>query len=111
MARASHIAEESYRELKSYVHGRTVLQKQKSDTLNRIHKLLTQMNIKIQHLISDIEGVSGMKLLRGIAEGITDPQKLLSLIDVSKLKAGKEDVIDIADLFQANSFLYSASAP
>jgi hypothetical protein len=26
-------------------------------------------------------------------------------------QCGKEDVIDIADLFQANSFLYSASAP
>ncbi len=75
------------------MHERTVLQKQKSDTLNHIHKLLTQMNIKVQHLISDIEGVSGMELLRGIAKGITDPQELLSLIDVSKLKADKEDLV------------------
>lgn len=93
LLRASHIAPEIYRELKSYLHERTVLQNQKSDTLNRIHKLLTQMNIKVQHLISDIEGVSGMELLRGIAKGITDPEQLLSLIDVSKLKAGKEDLI------------------
>lgn len=93
LLRASHIAPEVYRELKSYLHERTVLLKQKSDTLNRIHKLLTQMNIKVQHLISDIEGVSGMSLLRGIAEGITDAQELLSLIDVSKLKADKEDLV------------------
>ena len=93
LLRASHIPQEVYRELKSYLHERTVLQNQKSDTLNRIHKLLTQMNIKVQHLISDIEGVSGMELLRGIAKGITDPEQLLSLIDVSKLKAGKEDLI------------------
>jgi len=93
LLRASHIAEEVYRELKSYLHERTILQNQKSDTLNRIHKLLTQMNIKVQHLISDIEGVSGMKLLRGIAHGLTAPEELLSLINVSKLKADKEDLI------------------
>ncbi len=93
LLRASHIAKEVFRELKSYLHERTVLQNQKSDTLNRIHKLLTQMNIKVQHLISDIEGVSGMKLLRGIAEGKTNPEELLALIDVTKLKADKEDLI------------------
>ncbi len=93
LLRASHIAKEIYRELKSYLHERNILQKQKSDTLNRLHKLLTQMNIKVQHLISDIEGVSGMKLLRGIASGITDPAELLSLINVDKLKADKEDLI------------------
>jgi transposase len=92
LLRASHIAPEIYRELKSYLHERNVLQQQKSDTLNRIHRVLTQMNIKMQHLISDIEGVSGMKLLRGIANGMDDPQTLLSLIDVSKLKASEEEL-------------------
>ena len=93
LLRASHIAKEEYRELKSYIHERAVMQKQKSDTLNRIHKLLTQMNIKVQHLISDIEGVSAMKLLRGIAKGINEPEQLLSLIDVSKLKADRESLL------------------
>lgn len=93
LLRASHIADEVYRELRSYLHERNLLQKQKSDTLNRIHKLLTQMNIKVQHLISDIEGVSGMKLLCGIASGITDAKELLALIDVHKLKAGEEDLL------------------
>lgn len=93
LLRASHIAPEIYRELRTYIHERNVLQKQKSDTLNRIHKLLTQMNIKVQHLISDIEGVSGMKLLRGIANGIKDTDELLSLIDVGKLKADRESLV------------------
>jgi transposase len=93
LLRASHVAPEIYRELREYIHERNILQKQKSDTLNRIQRLLTQMNIKVQHLISDIEGVSGMKLLRGIAQGINDAEKLLSVIDVSKLKADKADLI------------------
>jgi transposase len=90
---ASHIAEEVYRELRNYLHERNVLQQQKSDTLNRIQKILTQMNIKIQHLISDIEGVAGMKILRGIANGISNSQELLAEIDVRKLKASKEDLL------------------
>ncbi len=93
LLRASHIAPELYRELKDYIHERNILQKQKSDMLNRIQKLLTQMNIKVQHLISDIEGVSGLRLLRGIADGITDSEQLLSLIDIGKLKAEKTDLI------------------
>lgn len=93
LLRASHIAPELYRELRSYLHERNILQNQKSDTLNRIQKILTQMNIKVQHLISDVEGVSGMCLLRGIANGINNAEELLSLIDVDKLKAGKEDLL------------------
>lgn len=93
LLRSSHIAPDLYRELKTYIHERNVLQKMKSDTLNRIHKILTQMNIKVQHVISDIEGVAGMKLLRGIAVGITDPEKLLSLVNTSKLKATKDELL------------------
>ena len=93
LLRASHIAPDVYRELKEYIHERNILQKHKSDTLNRIQRLLTQMNIKVQHLISDMEGVSGLLLLRGIADGINDAEQLLSLIDIRKLKADKTDLI------------------
>jgi transposase len=92
LLRSSHIAPELYRELKTYIHERNILQSMKSDTLNRIHKILTQMNIKVQHIISDIEGAAGMKLLRGIASGITDPEKLLSLVN-TKLKATTEELL------------------
>lgn len=93
LLRASHIAPEMYRELRGYLHERDILQKQKSDTLNRIHRALTQMNIKFQHLISDIEGVSGMRLLHGIAEGIKAPARLLALMDTDKLKASEGDLL------------------
>lgn len=93
LLRSSHIAPELTRELKMYIHERNVLQDMKSDTLNRIHKILTQMNIKVQHVISDIEGAAGMKLLRGIASGITDPEKLLSLVKTSTLKATAEELL------------------
>ena len=92
LLRASHIAEEQYRELRTYIHERGVLQKNKSDTLNRIHKVLTQMNIKVQHIISDIEGVTGLQIVRRIAAGTTTPEKILEGLNIHKLKASKEDL-------------------
>jgi transposase len=91
--RASHIADESYRELRTYIHERGIFQKQKSDTLNRIQKALSQMNIKYQHLISDIEGVVGMQILKRIAEGATDAEAILSGLNLKKLKASREDLV------------------
>jgi len=93
LLRNSHIATELYRELRHYIHERTLCQDQKGDLLNRIQRNLTTMNIKFQHLISDIEGVAGMKLLRAIASGINDPGMLLRQIDYRQLKASPEDLL------------------
>ncbi len=93
LLRASHIADESYRELRLYIHERGIFQKQKSDTLNRIQKVLTQMNIKYQHLISDIEGVAGMEILERIAGGCTDAESILAGLNLSRLKSNKEELI------------------
>jgi hypothetical protein len=86
LLRNSHIAEQLYRELRQYLQARETLQDQKGDTLNRIQKCLTLMNIKFQNIIDDIEGVNSMKLVRGICDGKTDPQELLSLINHKILK-------------------------
>lgn len=93
LLRASHIAEEQYRELRTYIHERGVLQQQKADTLNRIHKVLTQMNIKFQHVISDIEGVAGMQVVERIAQGETCAETLLAGIKTKSLKTPKEELV------------------
>lgn len=93
LLRASHIAEEQYRQLRTYIHERGILQKQKSDTINRIHRVLTQMNIKFQHVISDIEGVTGMAVIEKIAQGETSTEILLSGINTGRLKTAREILI------------------
>lgn len=93
LLRASHIAKEEYRELRTYIHERNIMQQQKSDTLNRVHKVLTQMNIKWQHVISDIEGVEGMKVLRRLAAGVTIMEDLLADVKTNRLKASDEVIV------------------
>lgn len=97
LLRPSHIAEEQYRELRTYIHERGILQQQKSDTLNRIHKVLTQMNIKLQHIISDIEGVTGMLIIQRIADGVTGIENLLAGVQIERLKASKEQLAKSLD--------------
>ena len=48
----------------------------KSRMTDRKYKLLTRMNIKVQHLISDIEGVGGRNPVRGIAGRINNVSEL-----------------------------------
>jgi transposase len=92
LMRNSFIAQDINRELRSYIHERNNLQDNKSKVLNQIHRTLTQLNIKVQHLVSDIEGVIGMQIIRRIANGIFDPKKILEGLNISLLKASIEDL-------------------
>jgi len=46
-----------------------------------MQKALSQMNIKLQHVISDITGVTGMKIIRAIVQGERDGVTLAAMKD------------------------------
>ncbi|KMN10162.1 IS110 family transposase, partial [Pseudomonas helleri] len=50
-------------------------------TINRMQKALSQMNIQLANVISDITGVTGMKILQAINHGERDPHALAALRD------------------------------
>jgi transposase len=54
-----------------------------------MQKALTQMNFQIQHVISDITGVTGMAILDAILAGQRDPVELAQLRD-PRIKASEE---------------------
>jgi len=57
--------------------------------VNHLHKALTQMNIQLQHVISDLTGVTGLAILQAILGGQRDPQKLAALKD-HRIKASRD---------------------
>jgi transposase len=63
---------------------------------NRIEGLLEVGRIKISGLLSDVLGASGRRMLRALAQGETDPQKLASLGD-SSLRATKAELARALD--------------
>jgi transposase len=56
-----------------------------------MQKALTQMNLQLQHVISDITGWTGMKILRAIVAGERDRRRLAALRDV-RTKANEETI-------------------
>lgn len=49
--------------------------------IQHMQKALTQMNLKLQHVVSDVTGVTGMAILKAIVSGERDPAKLAQLRD------------------------------
>ncbi len=82
---------EHIRELRSYLRQRSMLIKYAAQHIQHMQKALTQMNIKLQHVVSDITGKTGMDIIRAIIGGERDPQKLSELRDY-RIKADHETI-------------------
>ena len=65
--------------LRSFVRQRDTLVRSASRCVQHMQKALTQMNLKLQHVLSDITGVTGMAILRAILAGERDPHRLAKL--------------------------------
>jgi transposase len=75
--------------LRDYTRQRRNLLQINSDTVRRMQKALELMNIKIHTVISDILGVTGMKMVKAILKGERDLTVLSQLCDV-RIKATPE---------------------
>jgi len=63
-------------ELRAYVRQRSMLIESASRHIHQMQKALTQMNIQLHHVIKDITGETGMKIIREIVAGEKDPTVL-----------------------------------
>ena len=79
LIRASFIPPAGIRVLRDLTRHRKSLLRDRVKTTNRIHKLLETANIKLATVVSDIGGVSGQAMLRALADGETDPERLAAL--------------------------------
>jgi transposase len=80
------------RTLRSIVRHRKSLVRTSSTYLNRMQKALELMNIKLQTIISDIDGKTGMLIIEAILAGERDPEVLANLRD-RRIKASREEII------------------
>jgi transposase len=68
-------------ELRAYLRHRDNLIKAAAVHIQHMQKALTQMNLQIHNVISDITGKTGMAIIRSIVAGNRDPKALASLRD------------------------------
>jgi transposase len=62
-----------------------------SSVIQRMQKVLTEMNVQLSNVLSDLSGMSGMKIIGAILEGERDPWKLASLVE-PEVKATPADI-------------------
>ena len=60
-----------------------------SRSVSHLHKAMTQMNVQLHHVISDLTGVTGLAILQAILAGERDPLKLAALKD-PRIKASRD---------------------
>jgi hypothetical protein len=77
--------------MRTYWRLRAEHVREASTTIQRMQKALTQMNVQLANVISDISGVSGMAIIRAIVDGERDPAKLSQLCD-RRIRATPEEV-------------------
>jgi transposase len=65
--------------IRSMGRHRESLVQEASACIQMMQKALTQMNLQLHHVISDITGASGMRILQAILKGERDPVYLASL--------------------------------
>jgi|HubBroStandDraft_4_1064222.scaffolds.fasta_scaffold54419_2 transposase len=67
--------------LRSLVREKAVFVAEQADWLRRMQKCMDQMNVRVHRAVSDINGTTGMAILRAIVAGERDPVQLAKLRD------------------------------
>src|SRR6202162_3106663 len=77
--------------LRTYMRQREKLVAGASTCTQHIQKALTEMNIQLANVISDISGMTGMAILRAIVSGERNPQALARLKN-ERIQASREEI-------------------
>ncbi len=79
------------REPRELVRYRKSLIQAHTSEVNRIQQGLEGANIKLSSLLSDVVGQSGTRILQALADGETDPERLVALVD-HRVRADRADL-------------------
>ncbi len=77
--------------LRAYLRHRERLVQDAASRIQRMQKALVEMNLQLHNVISDITGVTGMRILRDIVAGVTDPAALAAHRDY-RCRASEEEI-------------------
>jgi len=72
---------EEIRVLRTYLRQRENLVAAAGTCIQQMQKVLTEMNVQLANVISDLSGLTGMTILQAILDGKRDPQQLAALAD------------------------------
>jgi transposase len=77
----SFLPPEQIRVLRTYLRQRENLVAAAGTCIQQMQKVLTEMNVQLANVLSDLSGTTGMAIMQAILEGQRDPQRLAALAD------------------------------
>lgn len=92
LLRGSFLPEETTAIMRSYVRQREALIEHRGSHVNRMQKALVQMNVRLDEVLSDVVGMTGLVIMRAIANGEQRPEELLKHRN-RRCKAGPEQFV------------------
>jgi transposase len=88
--------------LRTLVRDRATLIAERADWLRRMQKALDQMNVRVHRAVADLDGVTGMAMVRAIVAGERDPQRLAALRHERCRKTDAEMVAELTGHWRAD---------
>ena len=87
------VAQADIKELRSYQRLREDHLRSASMHINHMQKALTEMNVRLKEVLSQIHGASGMAIIEAILKGERNKEKLLAMCHSSIIKNKKEEIL------------------
>ncbi|TYL73911.1 IS110 family transposase [Bradyrhizobium cytisi] len=81
LLRASFRPKDQIAELRAYVRQRERLLEYAASHIQHMQKALIEMNLQLHHVVADIAGATGLRIIRAILAGEHDPKVLACLRD------------------------------
>src|ERR1700757_2535241 len=91
LLRNSFRPSQAIRTMRTYWRQRNDLVRAAGRHIQRIQKALTQMNIQLANVLSDVSGMTGQAIVRAILAGECDPYELAALRNW-RVKASEEEI-------------------
>ncbi len=91
LLRNSFRPSQEIRTMRTYWRQRNDLIRSAARHIQRMQKALTQMNIQLANVLSEVSGVTGQAIIQAILAGERDPRKLAAFRD-KRVKAREEEI-------------------
>jgi len=91
LLRNSFRPSQEIRTMRTYWRQRNDLVRGAARHVHRIQKALTQMNVQLANVLTDVSGITGQAIIKAILAGERDPHKLAAFRD-PRVKATEEEI-------------------
>lgn len=102
----SFVPDDNIRQLRTYMRIRKDSIAMQITHVHHMQKALTQMNIRLTEVISEVHGVSGLRMIEAILNGERNPENLVVLCDAQILKRKRGAVLEALNGFYKEEHLF-----